>query len=261
MKPALLTVVCPLDNDVIYDMLVHYYNIGIRDFYLMLHKPDIELEKNIDKFCKHIEKNTNVFCYYNKTDEHYHDRDLKVLSDAARQDGCDWLIASDADELLVLKRHNNIIDFLNNYNNSFESGYGQLLFSWYEYRTLENVYQDAFNKIVHREPIARQQTKCIGKLDDTMSYVPGAHYIANHKTSIIIPKEYAFYAHFSDRNEKQYCDKMRLQSVNWHNRYGAYTHWAEKLIEDDPQGLEKLWNTMLDQNKNNGNLINDKIYV
>ena len=37
-----------------------------------------------------------------------------------------------------------------------------------------------------------------------------------------------------------YVAKMKLQAVNWNQRYGKYTHWAEKLLEDDSEGLEKL---------------------
>jgi hypothetical protein len=243
MKTALICVVNPQDNDVIKPMLCYYYNMGIRNFYIMCHKPD-EILKDIMVDLS-VKFHCNFKNFWNYNDEHYHEKDCKVLTDNALVDGMEWIIGSDADELLVIKNGMNLESFLNQYN----FPYGSLHFKWFEYRIIENVSEKAFANMRFREKDPRQQTKSIGIFNDKMAYVPGLHYIENSPEVINICPEQAFYAHFSDRNEKQYVDKMTLQAKNWNQRYGKYSHWAEKLVEDDPQGLKKLWDLMIKQNK------------
>ena len=244
MNTALITVVNPQDNDVIYDNLIYYYNMGIRYFYLMLHKPDQVLRDHVFLFETMYDVSVKIF--FNENDEHYHEKDCKVLTDAAIADGMEWIIGSDADELLIIKNGKTLEEFLSEQH----FAYGSLHFSWYEYRALADVSENAFINMMFREKEPRQQTKSIGRFNDKMAYVPGLHYIADSPEVVNISPDIAFYAHFSDRNEKQYIDKMTLQAKNWNQRYGKYSHWAEKLVEDDPLGLKKLWDLMIEQNKN-----------
>ena len=255
MKIAYICVVNPQDNDVILDNIIYYYNLGIKDFYIMLHKPDSELKgilyfQNNPKMCSEID----VRFFYNDKDEHYHEKDCKFLTNKAIADGFDWIIGTDADELLILKQHKTIQDFCS----EFAYNYGSLHFNWFEYRPVVDVYEKAFVNMKLREPIPRIQTKSVGKFNSQMSYVPGLHYIENSPEVITISPDVAFYAHFSDRNEKQYIDKMSLQAINWSQRYGKHSHWAEKMIEDDPGGLKKLWDLQIHQN-NNKDLLFDPI--
>lgn len=243
MNIALICVVNPQDNDIFADMLIYYYNMGIRYFYLMLHKPDPILRNHV--FLFETMYDVSVKTFFNESNEHWHEKDCKVLTDNALVDGMDWIIGSDADELLVIRGGKTLEEFLSGYN--FQ--YGSLHFNWYEYRALEDIKENAFINMQFRENESRQQSKSIGKFNDKMAYVPGLHYIADSPEVINISSDIAFYAHFSDRNEKQYIDKMTLQAKNWNQRYGKYTHWAEKLIKDDPSGLKKLWDLMIEQNK------------
>lgn len=253
MNIALITVVNPQDNDIFPDMLLYYYNIGIRNYYIMLHKPDVILRNHV--FLFETMYDVSVKTFFNETDLHYHEKDCKILTDVALRDGMEWIIGSDADELLVLRNGISLETFLKMYN----FPYGSLHFKWFEYRPLENMYKDAFKFMTNREKEPRQQTKSIGIFNDKMAYVPGLHYIENSPEVINVSPDIAYYAHFSDRNEKQYVDKMTLQAKNWNQRYGKYSHWAEKLLEDDTEGLQKLWRTMLDQNYSNKELVFDPI--
>jgi len=252
MNIALICVVNPQDNDVIKDNLIYYYNLGIRHFYLMLHKSDQVLRDHV--FLFETMYDVVVDTFFNESDWHYHEKDCKVLTDAAIADGIDWIIGSDADELLVIRNGQSLEEFLSEQH----FAYGSLHFNWYEYRALADVSENAFINIRFREKEPRQQTKAIGRFNDKMAYVPGLHYIADSPDVINIDPSIAFYAHFSDRNEKQYIDKMSLQAKNWCQRYGKYSHWAEKLIEDDPLGLKKLWDLMIEQNKDK-ELVEDPI--
>jgi hypothetical protein len=258
IKPAYISVICPADNDVIKNNIIYYYNLGLRDFYLMLHKPDKMLYEIVQSFLYFLPE-ANFKTTVNLSDEHWHDKDCKVLTDMALSDGFKWIIGSDADELLVLKQHKNIYDFIAEYDllNSID-----LRFSWFEYRvTNREIYfpENAFTEMKMREPEARQQTKSIGKFNSKMSYVPGLHYIAGSKNVKVIDPSIAYYCHFSDRNENQYVEKMKMQAVNWNKRYGKYSHWAEKMIEENPDAINKLWKLTVEGNKINNKLVNDPI--
>lgn len=253
MKTALICVVNPQDNDIILQNLIYYYNLGINNFYLMLHKSDRILRDKI--FVFETSFDVSIQTFFNEKDEHWHDKDCKILTDACRSDGIEWIIGSDADELLILKNGISLETFLKQYN----FPYGSLHFQWFEYKPLENIYDNAFINMKHRDKDPRQQTKSIGIFNSEMMYVPGLHYIANSPEVINVSPDIAFYAHFSDRNEDQYCSKMRLQAKNWNQRYGKYSHWAEKMIEDDPEELNRLWSLMLHQNRINKLLVYDPI--
>jgi hypothetical protein len=218
IKPAYISVICPADNDVIKNNIIYYYNLGLRDFYLMLHKPDKMLYEIVQSFLYFLPE-ANFKTTVNLSDEHWHDKDCKVLSDMALSDGFKWIIGSDADELLVLKQHENIYDFIAEY--------------------------DLLNSV--------------GKFNSKMSYVPGLHYIAGSKNVKVIDPSIAYYCHFSDRNENQYVEKMKMQAVNWNKRYGKYSHWAEKMIEENPDAINKLWKLTVEGNKINNKLVNDPI--
>jgi hypothetical protein len=252
MNIALITVVNPQDNDIFDDMLLYYYNLGIRNYYIMLHKSDIILRNHV--FLLETMYDVSVKTFFNESEQHWHEKDCKVLTDAAVKDGMEWIIGSDADELLVIKNGMSLESFLNQYI----FPYGSLHFKWFEYRAISDVNEKAFINMQYREKEPRQQTKSIGIFNEKMAYVPGLHYIADSPEVINVDPEQAFYAHFSDRNEKQYVDKMTLQAKNWNQRYGKYSHWAEKLIEEDPHGLKNLWMTMLNQNKDK-EIIHDPI--
>lgn len=240
MKPALVTVVCPVDNDVIADMLLHYYRMGIRNFYLMLHKPDIELERKVDQFRIFSEVNTRVFTEYNLTDEHNHDQDAQVLINKATKEGCDWIIASDADEILILKKHLSIIEFLKEYD------FDVIRFKWVDMRGDDDCFKDAFTQMKYRckeymDVTDKNWLKSCGKFNADMRYLPGFHDIINVDDSkkVMIPGDVAEYRHYPERNFLQFRKKIMMQKTNWLRKYGYFYMDADLL--NDPNFLEKIW--------------------
>ena len=192
MKPALITVVNPQDNDVIGDQLINYKNIGISNFYIMLHMPDFTLMSICESFRdKFSELNINLFI--NAQPEHHHEKDCKKLSDSALEDGCDWIIGSDADELLILKRHKMIQEFLSEYDNTEVV----LHCKWIDYRADKDIYSDAFINMKYRCKDYMDVTdagwiKTCGKFNDKMSFITGFHNIEGCDNIIKINPEIAF---------------------------------------------------------------------
>ena len=239
MNIALITVVNPQDNDVFEDMLRYYYNLGIRNYYMMLHKAD-RILRDI-AFVFERDYDVRVSWFFNEKDEHNHDEDVKVLTLAALADGMEWLIGSDADELLVLKNHKDIESFLIEYDNHDKA---VLHFKWVDYRSEANVSENAFANMKYRckefmDITDKGWIKSSGKFCQGMEFITGFHDIKGCENIVEVCPEQAFYAHFPERNFKQYEQKTLLQRKNWLRRYGFF--YLDKDLELNPDYLKQIW--------------------
>lgn len=244
------------DKDILKDNLIYYYNIGIRDFYIMLHLPD-QKTYNIISDVKSLLNDAKINIQINNTDRHYHDEDCKKLTDAARVDGFEWVLGTDIDELLVLMRHKTIHEFIVEYY--INNDYCSLHFRWFTYLPLGNIYEHAFNKMVFREPLPRKESKAFGRFNDKMAYVPGLHLISNSPLIIPVEPAIAYYAHFPNRNIEQYIEKYTIQKKNWLARYGSFP-FAEAM-DKDPDFLKKNWERMIKENNETIDKIFDPVII
>jgi hypothetical protein len=193
----------------------------------------------VEKF--KLEHDVEISINYNLTDEHYHETDVKKLVDLAHNDGCDWIIPSDADEILYIKYHKNIQEILQEFG-SFD--HIALRFRWRDFRSDKDVHFNAFKVMKYgctkyMDVDNVDLVKSCGKLNDSMSFVPGAHLIQGATNVINIPESIAEYRHYPERNLEQYEKKMMLQYKNWKSRYGFF--YAEEYIEKDPDHFKKIW--------------------
>jgi hypothetical protein len=255
MNTALVSVVHPQDNDVFADMLRYYYNLGIKNYYIMLHKPDVILRNHI--FLFETMYDVKVETFFNEKDEHNHDEDVKILTNAALTDGMEWLIGSDADELLVLKQHKNIEEFLSQFD-GFPSVV--LHFKWIDYRSDKDIYENAFINMPYRckefmDVTDKGWIKSCGKFVHTMAYITGFHDIKGCENIFKINPEQAFYAHFPERNFKQYEQKTLLQRKNWLRRYGFF--YLDKDLEANPNYLKQIWSDRLITNNGQRQVCNN----
>ena len=229
------------DQDILKYNLFYYYNIGIRDFYLLLHKSTLEQRQHLEEIRSCL-PDCNFFVTGHDKDYQYHDEDIKVLTDKAMDDGFKWIIASDVDELIRLQKHNTIQDFISEYDH-FETV--SLLCEWYEHRPLKscNKKENPFTVFNRRDIDKKEQTKAIGKFNDLMFYCPGVHLIHDCHNVVKIPFEDVYYSHFPDRNKNQFIEKYEIQLENWMHRYGKFP--LEKAMKEDPNCLFKFWETKL----------------
>jgi hypothetical protein len=250
MKPCLVTVVCPLDNDVIEDMLYHYLNIGIKDFYIMLHKPDLGLESIVKSFYYCTDYDVKVICKYNMTDEHIQEQSAMILVDTARQDGCDWIIPSDADEILILKKLKTIQEFLLDCD---KSGSCALRLRWRDIRSHKDTFENAFTKMKYArneymDESNKNWMKVIGKFDDKMSYSIGYHIIYDADNQIYIDGDIAEYKHYPYRNLEQFKKKIRSRQKLQMKRFGKF-YLDENTVNNDDL-LFKEWQKRLVKSDN-----------
>jgi hypothetical protein len=243
MVKIALCMVVRNDQDILKYNLIYHYNIGFRDFYIMLHKPTDEQFDNVVKIQNiFIDKGCNFYIQSHHRDEHRHEQDIKVLIDQAKESGFKWMCGIDADEIIRLQKHNTIQELIAEYD-SHEAV--ELRFQWFEHRPLKNVYppDNAFLIFSQRNIERREQHKAIGKFDNHMFYCAGVHLIHKAPKVIEIPFETAYYSHFPDRNVVQYVEKYMIQYVNWMERYKNFS--LAEQIQNDEWFLYKHWDAQI----------------
>lgn len=228
------------DTDIIEHTINHYYSIGVSDFFIMLHMPTPELInilENIDnvniKLLYHDKEGAGL----NPVNEEY----LKVLTDRAQSEGFNYIIGTDSDEMLVLKKHNTIHELFSEYE-KYETF--SLLFKWANYSVNPN-------KMFYEAEYRRKYmtwTKASGKFNQSMYFVQGLHYIANEVygqriqpfNEFEISEDIAFYAHFPYRSKKQFVAKQKIQAAKFQD-------WRLKKLENNPFYFEETWDKLIKQ--------------
>lgn len=231
------------DTDILKNNLVYQYNIGFRDFYILHHMATVEQTQNLQNIADLLNKNgCNVWITSHNKAEHYHDKDIKILTDKARSDGFEWIMGCDADEFIRLKKHNTIQELIAEYD--YLNG-AELRFNWYEHRPLFNVFEpaNAFIEFNYRDKERREQHKAIGKFNKKMFYCAGVHLIHHALVTINIDSDVAYYSHFPDRNILQFVEKYKIQYVNWLERYKQFS--LSEDMDNDPLFLYKFWETKI----------------
>jgi glycosyltransferase involved in cell wall biosynthesis len=198
------------ENDIIYYQLNYYKNIGFRDFYIM---DNGSTDGTVELVQKFISENPtlNVHLEFDSTIVYHQYMRMNKLANLAFNQGCNWILPVDADELLF---HNekftdfNIYDFL---NNAPDGDY--IKFYWWYYRPTEHDDENEINpflKINHRD--AKQQSsekKVLVRWKPGMEVCQGNHMLhSEYQYKEINELSYKIsYAHFWQRSLQQLIKK------------------------------------------------------
>lgn len=243
------------DVDIVKHTFHYYHNIGITDFFVMLHLPSIELLKILKDIIKELSDSNFRLLYHdregaglNPVNEDY----LRVLTDTAQAQGFKWIIGSDADEFLILRKHDSIQEFIKQFNHYNKVS---LIFKWANYypvnEALNNYYSikktehPFFDCLDHRAAYM-PWTKSIGKFCKGMYYIQGLHHIADKiygQVSADLPglnisPNLAYYAHFPYRSKSQFNEK----NIGQAHKFGG---WRLQKLKQDPDFFNKFWEMML----------------
>ena len=238
------------DIDIVYHNLIYYHNIGVDETFIMLHEPSTHLLNVLDLFKKENPHIKLTLLWHNKeglganpVNHEY----LQILTDAAQKAGYSWIIGSDADEFLILKKCRTIQEFLYQYDHN---PIISLLFPWVNFYIHKNIETLKFyDKMTKRRKEPLGWTKSIGKFDSSMYFVQGLHHIGNDVfgqvkpplSQIKISENIAYYAHFPYRSKEQFIHKNKIQAHK-------FKDWRYKKLQKDPLFFDKYFDMLLENN-------------
>jgi hypothetical protein len=245
INPAYLLVIKD-DDDIVFQNMEHYYNLGIRAFFVMFHCPNDSTINAVNRFIN----NHSSIEIYRKIDKDYtykKDIHFNELSEWAFKLGYNWHIATDTDELLILRKHNTIQEFINDYEK-----YDSIEFKWFNYADFEAEPGCVFDTWKYHDIRYNSWNKAIAKWNSNLSWAAGQHFVIfSEHNKIVVPPHVAFYAHFPFRDKERFKRRLTDFAKTKFTRFGAHDSWPEwdkfcfhTEINSDPGFLDKRWNEM-----------------
>lgn len=212
------------EADIISQTLQHWYNVGVRNFYLC---DNLSTDRSLNM------ATLTVF----KPDVHFEITDdpgtdwpgakvLNGLKNRALEEGCDWIFPIDADEQIALPHpYNTIQDWIATFPTEA---------AWYEMPYL-NILPNG--RMQWQEP----HRKAFGLLQKGWTISVGNH-IIHSKTPQPMPVHGAHYRHFSIRSYEQFKRKMENWMTAFHNSTMKGHHHAIDYHQWQEQGEEFIVN-------------------
>lgn len=228
MKPAVLMMFRD-EADILGKCLKHWYNLGVRDFYLCDNN-SVDDSWTIAEYLNFIHPDADVYLTFDTATDWPGRRAINELKNRALADGCDWIFPADADEFLVLPGNFQTIQGWLSGHEVFSNT------KWLcgELRYL-NVLPDG------REEWQEPQRKVFGVFDPHWMISMGNHMIEGVAPNIAT---HAHYRHYSLRTYPQFKRKMENYMVAFSKNGFPDHHHAESFrrwqVEGEPY-LQKLW--------------------
>lgn len=228
------------EADILGRCLEHWYNLGVRDFYLCDNGSTDESLEIAQRFIYEMSlyqpSEIGVIIQDPATDWPGR-RVINDLKNRALADGCDWIFPADADEFLQLPDGEDLPGWLSKFE---DLNHGPKFPGWLELPYL-NVLPDG------REEWQNPQMKCFGKLSKDMTISMGNHLIENVQPAARLmawDESNAHYRHYSLRSYPQFKRKMENYMVAFSQNGFPDHHHAEsfKIWQVDGEAyLQRLW--------------------
>lgn len=224
------------EADVIEYNIAYYYNIGIRDFYIIDNDSTDGTYEILCEIGKEIK--TNFVLISDKQLAYWQYQRINRLAGIAIKDGCTHVLPVDADELLFQEGNPNfnIYDYLAT-NNDWDV----LKFQWWYYRGNsqdDHNQNNPFLRMRHRDnPQQSPQTKIIVRYTNQMEICQGNHKLHNEDKVVVKETKDLFHAHFSKRS----VEHLRKKVTNLGKAYEVIkdSFYHESSILDYKNYLEK----------------------
>jgi len=259
MKIAYLTIIKDEEKLILHN-LRYYYNIGIKDFYIMFNNSNDATKKKVEEFQG---EKADIFLktYSDTSFEYLQPERFKMLSNDAYRNGCDWMLPVDADEIFVLKNNKTMAEFLRQFE---PVDYGQINCKWIDYHPGTHETGNVFIDWTEKSHVSRKESKIIVKWNPEMKYGDG-HHLLTSKGKKLSATDMCFCAHFPNRSYEQLKQKLKVIGYAFMLHFGSEStrvqvkHYREMLKRGDDFFHEK-WNNILEyRKKNEKNFIHEPI--
>lgn len=219
------------DYDIVYKHLLYYYNIGCRNFYVLIHCGDNRDFEEVSKFRDRSKCNVNIIIDNDPT--YNQDKQYTALSVAAKEHK--WHVMSDTDELLILKKDKTLQEYF------AKKDCDCIRFKWYAYVNVTN--RDMFEWSHRCSCIYDPNTKAAMRYKPSMKWSWGHHHINGNVPCFMEDESVAFYGHFILRDFKMWEQRKLNFADAKRKRFGDSPHWMKQCyyyeIKNTPGYLEK----------------------
>ena len=232
MKPAVIMMYRD-EEDILYQTLKHWHNLGIRNFYLIDNNSTDKSRQEAELFAFQFHK-VNVKFYQNPHDNYIAKAWYNAVKNTALADGCDWIFPIDADEQLSLpEEFDQIQDWL------------ACLRSDYHFCAYLIPYLDIFPT---GEKIHEPQQKTFGRFAADWVLTHGNHFVENTKM-VAGDIGGAYYKHYPIRSYEQFYRKttqyMRAMANNPEFAGHAHARNFKTWQEQGDTFVQKLYEECL----------------
>jgi len=260
MKIALITCI-KNEEDVIYNNLLYYYNMGIRNFYVMLNNSQDNTISELERFERN--KNVKIRMFFDTKVEYLQPARFTMMANEAFRDGCTWIIPIDADEIFKINsNHKNFSSFFEQFDKQHQFGY--INCEWIDYTpdkipSKKHDGSNIFSTWKHRMKQPRKEHKVIVKWHPEMKFGDGHHLVIS-KRNLIYEGNDIFCAHFFGRSYDQFSFKIRNISNVFAKTFGKDSQRGQvghfhQINEKGEDFIKSKWDEMYNKRINS-----DKIF-
>jgi len=241
------------EEKLIFNNLIYYYNIGIRDFYIIHNLSNDETRQEVNRF-ETLKKDARIVRIEDYNTGYMQAEFFNQASEQAFRDGCNWILPIDADEILKIPNGLTIQECIQPHD---RHKYGYIKCKWIDYQpSIKDDDSDTnfFIRWKYREQTPRPQSKVFVKWCDGMKWGDGHHLIISKRNHIADATK-LFYAHFPNREFEQMKSKRINIGKTFIEKYGYdsdkpqitdYKRWEK---EGDQYFID-AWKELLEKRKN-----------
>ena len=250
MKPAYITRI-KNEEDLIYYNLLYHYNIGFRDFYVVFNDSNEATRELVHKF--KAEKQVFLHVHENPGIAYQQPPMLNKMSQLAYENGCDWIIPVNADEIIHLTEHKTIQEFLEIYN---DTDCGHVTCEWIDYHPYKSDNNDPnyFTSWKYRDSVRNGPVKLIIKWHPDMQWGDGHHLVFGVLKDLGLAGN-MFYAHFPNRSKEQLRTKIINIGKSFIEQFGSKSGKPQvKMFKNyEKKGdiyFNEIWDRVSEKRKN-----------
>lgn len=218
------------DYDIVYDHLVYYYNLGCKNFFVLIHCSNGQDAMEIQRFKS--DSGCNVTIHEDPNPKYQQDKHYALLSEMAKD--FKWHVMSDTDELLILKENSTLQDFFRGIDAD------SVLFRWYPYI---DIFGDKCFRWSHRTAKPANWTKVAMRYRKGLNWSWGHHHVTGGHKVFNAPN--AFYGHFILRDKEMWIQRKLNFADAKRLRFGDNAWWMKQCsyheIKNDSNFLHKKW--------------------
>lgn len=225
MKIAYITCI-KNEEKLIYYNLMYYFNMGVDVFFVMFNNSEDKSKDEVTRFERDTRIKVNRLTDNNIA--YMQPKRFTNMANQAFQQGCEWIIPVDADEIVRIQGNMPFKMFLEKFR---EHPAGYINCRWIDYHATEKDDMNDpnyFTRWKYRQSVPRDPSKIVVKWHPNMKFGDGHHILTAHR-SLIVESKIMWYAHFYGREADQLKRKTEIIGQAFVDAFGQSSQRPQVL--------------------------------